>query len=852
MPNKCSVPSCFTNYKGHDKGTVFGLPKDEATRDMWIKFVNRKDSSSLKHIYICENHFEERFLSNNENRVRLRNSLKPVPTIFTESQSLLPTSVLPTVTKQRRPPTQRVFQHDQAQCFAENDAIQHFSNIDNTLLKNIGFEFQFCKFRDHAIFYSIEENSLSAPEIAECIYITSDLHVKLFYKASPVPLPSWFTKGRNAILSRKSMLENFPAYIRQEASKNYSVLDEIRRLKFLKRPIYSANLLRYAILLRYTSLASYKLLLEEFKLPSISLLKKVTAGKINVLKAAKLLKDSGSISEDVMLLFDEIHLQKCEEFVGGDVVGADNNGILYKGAVCFMIVGLKSNIPYVVKTCPEKEIHNEWLKEEILECLTVLQGNNFNVRGVVCDDHSSNVAAYRSLLYSYNSNPEQSYIWLNGKKIYLLYDSVHLIKNVRNNLLDRKRFIFPKFSSSQLLDEVKVEAGEIRWRLFHEVHEKDQALQGNIKAAVQLNAQALHPGNCKQSVPPALAIFHPTTSAAIKTYFPDRIHAANFLNLFNTWWIISNSKNRFNTGNRLGDAAKQGDNKPAFLREFADWIEQWDAMKIPKAERFTLSSQTSAALRATLRCQANLIEDLLSEGYDFVLTSRLQSDPIERRFGQYRQMSGGRFLISLKDVICSENIIKIKSLIKEDIDITPEIKSIHDYSNDIQNLHCQVELLGNGMDIDLCEESKQVSDVLAGYIAHKAKPFCESCCYDKLLERDPSEPCSRYLSNLSRGGLKRPSDSLRRCVAQGFAYLDACSDIIRQSPLPARKAGEQVLERVINGEYLLCDNHKERMQRLIIRTVTNIFFNNQRKRVNESVVTDRVVAFKRNKRRKQD
>ena len=28
MVNKCSVVGCFTNYDGHDKGTVFGFPKD--------------------------------------------------------------------------------------------------------------------------------------------------------------------------------------------------------------------------------------------------------------------------------------------------------------------------------------------------------------------------------------------------------------------------------------------------------------------------------------------------------------------------------------------------------------------------------------------------------------------------------------------------------------------------------------------------------------------------------------------------------------------------------------------------------------------------------------------------------
>ena len=45
-----------------------------------------------------------------------------------------------------------------------------------------------------------------------------------------------------------------------------------------------------------------------------------------------------------------------------------------------------------------------------------------------------------------------------------------------------------------------------------------------------------------------------------------------------------------------------------------------------------------------------LIDELLNDGYDYILTARLQSDPIERRFSQYRQMSGGRFLVSLREV----------------------------------------------------------------------------------------------------------------------------------------------------------------------------------------------------------
>jgi len=43
--------------------------------------------------------------------------------------------------------------------------------------------------------------------------------------------------------------------------------------------------------------------------------------------------------------------------------------------------------------------------------------------------------------------------------------------------------------------------------------------------------------------------------------------------------------------------------------------------------------------------------------YDFVMVGRLQSDPLERRFSQYRQMSGGRFLVSLREVISSEKFL---------------------------------------------------------------------------------------------------------------------------------------------------------------------------------------------------
>ena len=105
---------------------------------------------------------------------------------------------------------------------------------------------------------------------------------------------------------------------------------------------------------------------------------------------------------DVILLFDEIYLQKCEEYCCGESIGTDSKNNLYKGMVCFMIVGLKESAPHIIKMAPETEINGDWIMNELLDCLKSLQENGFNVRGIVCDNHASNVAAYKKLLSTYS------------------------------------------------------------------------------------------------------------------------------------------------------------------------------------------------------------------------------------------------------------------------------------------------------------------------------------------------------------------------------------------------------------------------------------------------------------------
>ena len=101
--------------------------------------------------------------------------------------------------------------------------------------------------------------------------------------------------------------------------------------------------------------------------------------------------------------------------------------------------------------------------------------------------------------------------------------------------------------------------------------------------------KVLHPGNYKQNVANALAIFDETIIAAVKWHLPEKASAAAFLMLFNKLWVLSNSKARYSTANYLGNAAVIGDNKPSFLRTMADWIQNWQEKKISICEKFTLT-----------------------------------------------------------------------------------------------------------------------------------------------------------------------------------------------------------------------------------------------------------------------
>ena len=117
----------------------------------------------------------------------------------------------------------------------------------------------------------------------------------------------------------------------------------------------------------------------------------------------------------------------------------------------------------------------------------------------------------------------------------------------------------------------------------------------------------------------------------------------------------------------LRNAVVCNNNKPEFFLFFGTWIEQWSTCRT-----FSLTKQTLDALITTPKATSCLLSELLNDGHKNVHTTRFQKDSLEQQSSKNRHISGGRFLVSLREVKNSEKFLKISSIVKENINFWEE------------------------------------------------------------------------------------------------------------------------------------------------------------------------------------
>ena len=112
MPNHCSAPRCYSNYRGEPYTPVFKLPTvPQELRTQWLNALHRDNIADLSNIYVCMHHYHpkdiitvDRILQADGNfteRIRARPKLfqNAVPSILPGCPTHLSSEPLPRPTR---------------------------------------------------------------------------------------------------------------------------------------------------------------------------------------------------------------------------------------------------------------------------------------------------------------------------------------------------------------------------------------------------------------------------------------------------------------------------------------------------------------------------------------------------------------------------------------------------------------------------------------------------------------------------------------------------------------------------------------------------------------------------------
>jgi hypothetical protein len=327
---------------------------------------------------------------------------------------------------------------------------------------------------------------------------------------------------------------------------------------------------------------------------------------------------------------------------------------------------------------------------------------DLEVVGVVSDGHPTNVKAFKTLCKEnvfWFQNPQKE-----DRKIFCMFDTVHLIKNVRNNLFntDEQRFVFLDWDQYHAGgdDPDRIEANLNELRDYARSHYGDL-----IREGFRLNEDVLNPNVFqKQNMNLVENFFHDVTIAALKSAGMNGM--AQFLQIFRNFWDIVNTKSKFR-GRRLikalatpilrAEVENETCEKMKFLREFKDWVETWGEEEFVGV---SLTLETHTALVRTVECHLEFIKysfETFSD-LDFMLLGKLQTDPLEKKFAQYRRQHGSSYEIDTRQAQQAERKLRDAKLIRMagNIQDAIDVPDIDVDDDDIPNLN-----LINGLEIPL-------------------------------------------------------------------------------------------------------------------------------------------------------
>ena len=138
---------------------------------------------------------------------------------------------------------------------------------------------------------------------------------------------------------------------------------------------------------------------------------------------------------------------------------------------------------------------------------------------------------------------------------------------------------------------------------------------------------------------------------------------------------------------------------------------------------------------------------------------------------------------------------------------------------------------------------------IAGYVAKKIKKHFK--CHvrnNKIISNDNDVENDKYLKTLSQGGLFIPCATFKDVVCQTFSILELVSPIIEQiteNNSVAAVSNIVLMKLEYGPDDFSCEQHFKQSKAMSVRTITNIFYNNNQKIINQGVREEQIRDFKK-------
>ncbi|XP_064475297.1 uncharacterized protein LOC135389170 [Ornithodoros turicata] len=365
------------------------------------------------------------------------------------------------------------------------------------------------------------------------------------------------------------------------------------------------------------------------------------------------LKDLPLKDRTCMLMFDEMSIKQHLQYDrGSDVVlgfvdnGQEREPQLANSALLVMLSGISTTwIQPLAYVLSKSAASANTLQALLVQLIQRLQSANIFVKVVVCDQGSSNCALARNLEVS----PSQPYFLVNDHKVYFMFDPPHLMKTTRNLLL--------KYDLLNGSAEKKVQ-----WAFIKQFYESNYPLKARL--APKLTENHINPTVFnRMRVKFATQVLSDSVSAGIAVLIvvgempPAAAATSDFLQqmdiLFDT---LNSSSTAQSEDKKMRYAISASTKHKEILQSAAERISNWKFIGCAR------EPPTVNGWQVTINAVLALWDDLHeNSNFEHLLTRRLNQDPLENMFGQFRQMHGSnetpnafQFVAGLKHTLASK------------------------------------------------------------------------------------------------------------------------------------------------------------------------------------------------------